>query len=122
MERLNATVDSLRWPLDDARMSTTARCWIGAALVLAVPAAACAPHMTEAMRRDRVMGRAPFDLECPADEIELVALDEVTREEGRERRTYGAAGCRNHATYRLYNCGNGFFASSCSIEIESGTH
>lgn len=53
-------------------------------------------------RRDAVMSRAPFDLDCPASSIQVVDLGD---------KTFGAKGCGKKATYTVPNrCWSGDIA------------
>jgi hypothetical protein len=59
-----------------------------------------------ANRRDAVLTRAPFDLDCPRDQINVDELGD---------RTFGARGCGKKATYLTSRCWSGDFAGCKAV-------
>ena len=59
--------------------------------------------------RDAVMSRAPFDLDCPKESIQVQELGD---------RTFGAEGCGRKATYVTNRCWSGDF-NGCKAVLNS---
>ncbi|HVY31637.1 MAG TPA: hypothetical protein VHB79_34115 [Polyangiaceae bacterium] len=66
--------------------------------VMLVVLSACGSATTNG--RDAVLSRAPFDLDCPKDQINVQELGE---------RMFGARGCGRKATYVTNRCWSGDF-------------
>ena len=85
--------------------------WGLIAIATVLTATGCG-RMNETMRRDQVMQRARFDLECPSGEVSIQSLSS-------NGSSYGVTGCERVASYVLIDCADGWHPSVCKVNLNS---